>query len=75
MPKSSLEDLIDRLEMRRMSRADYTARWCTSCLRTELRTPFVMLHSGSDGSCHQLMEDGTISECINSFRALQREAA
>lgn len=62
-------DLIDRLEVRRMESANYSARWCVSCLRTELRNPFAMLHAGDGGKCHQQMKTGTISECIADFRA------
>lgn len=75
MTKTALDDLIDRLEIRQMESADYLARWCTSCLRTELRNPFALLHSGGDGSCHQQMQSGPIKECLESFRALKCEAA
>ena len=68
---NTLDDLISRLEIRRMESAAYKARWCTCCFRTELREPFVMLHSGDGGKCHQPIQTGTISECITSFHALR----
>lgn len=70
---AALAGLIDRLEIRRMESAEYQARWCQACLRTEMRSPFVMLHPGDGGRCHQQMQLGTISECIASFRERQAE--
>jgi hypothetical protein len=73
MANSILDDLIDRLEVRQMESAEYAARWCPCCLRTELRNPFVMLHAGGDGSCKQQIQTGTIRECLESLKGLRRE--
>lgn len=70
-----IQDIVNRLEIRRMESADYKARWCLSCLRTEIRSPFAMLHPGGDGSCKQTMSTGTISECIDAFKCEQAELA
>lgn len=66
------DELLDRLEMRRMAIGDYRAAWCTSCLRCVLttlkpRTTEVMWPG--DDKCRQPMDAGTISECIYVFRA------
>lgn len=68
-----IKEIIDRLEIRRMESPHYTARWCLSCLRTEIRNPFAMLHPGGDGSCKQQMQTGSLQECIAAFRSEQAE--
>lgn len=68
-----IDDLIDHLETRRMSIAEYKALWCTACLRCSLNDPavrksFVLLDAGEE-NCRQPLSSGTISECIRDFRA------
>lgn len=67
------DELLDRLEMRRMAIGDYQAAWCTSCLRCVLTTlkprwSAEVIWPGNE-ACRQPMDAGTISECINAFRA------
>lgn len=68
-----LDAIIDRLEIRLMESSSYKARWCCSCLRTELREPFVMIHAGGDGSCKQQLRVGGVGECLDSLKELRRE--
>lgn len=76
MAKTVLDDLIARLETRRMAVAEYEAVWCEECFRCSLSVPkqkgsFVLLYPG-DADCRQPVRVGSISECIEALRRERR---
>ena len=71
MGKIAKADLIDRLEMRNVA-ADYTAIWCTECLRCiitprEGRGKSPVMHRGSR-TCEVLLKYGHLAECIRDLK-------
>lgn len=77
-PMETLDHIIDRLEVRRMSVARLTCIWCPCCLRVATKDPavrgsFDLIWSGED-NCRQLIKTGPISECISDLRALHETA-
>lgn len=67
-----IDQLLERLEMRRMSIPGYQATWCCECLRCSLSDPairkdFVLLDAG-DADCQNVLQYGTIGECIADLR-------
>lgn len=72
MAKRLIDDLVERLEMRRMSVAGLQCTWCPSCLRVATRDPDVkgshdLLWPG-DEACRQTIKFGPIAECVADLR-------
>lgn len=66
-----IDDLISRLETKRMSVNGLQSVWCPCCLRVATRDPKIkgdfQLLSAGEPDCRQLLKFGTISECISDL--------
>jgi hypothetical protein len=74
----TLDHIIDRLEMRRMSVGGLTCFWCPCCLRVATKDPsikrsFELIWSGED-DCRQPIKTGSIADCIADLRTLDETA-
>ncbi len=68
-----IDDIISRLETRKMSVAGLRCTWCPCCLHVYTKDPevkgsFEMISLGEDG-CRQPIKTGTISECIADLKS------
>jgi hypothetical protein len=68
----TVDHIIDRLEMRRVSVAGLVCSWCPCCLRVVVKDPavkrsFDCIWTG-DENCRQTIKVGPISECIADLR-------
>lgn len=71
----TIDHIIGRLEMRRMSVGGLMAHWCPCCMHVIVKDQDTkrvdVIWLGEDG-CRQLIKSGTISEAIDDLRALAR---
>lgn len=69
----TIDHIIGRLEMRRMSVSGLRAHWCPCCMHVIVKDPDAksadVIWLGEDG-CRQPIKSGTISEAIDDLQAL-----
>lgn len=73
----TLDHIIGRLEIRRMSVGGLTCRWCPCCMHITVKDPDVkkgvdVIWLGEEG-CRQPIKTGTISEAIADLRNFETD--
>lgn len=72
----TVDHIIDRLEVRRMSVGRLNVNWCPCCLHVIVKDPEVktayVIWLGEEG-CRQPIKSGTISEAIADLRSLEAD--